>query len=206
MGVTGMFAAMGLPEGLAFPYLGLVFDRDDLIKFEASHKLQFSRTYAKGAPGRRVIFGQFAKHSTIAAFINCTTRSKAHANCHWGKMKLTQPLLDANPALSTNHGLKTGDAWPCIRTSRIIGINEELLLPGYGPVYWGQFKREKNYVPSDGGIKLYKLHYLKPRIAAAIARMDASNKLLRRQARNPALKRARQEEANAPPAKRTRRE
>jgi hypothetical protein len=47
-------------------------------------------------------------------------------------MRLTQALLDANPDLAKRHGMKVGSKWPCVRTDRIIRINEELLSTGYG--------------------------------------------------------------------------
>ena len=56
-----------------------------------------------------------------------------------------------------------GELWPCIRTTRTIAVNEELIVSGYGGGYWQRFVRETNWNQVEP-TELYRLTFLQPRL------------------------------------------
>ncbi len=63
-------------------------------------------------------------------------------------------------------GMKVGDSWPCIRTTRSIAINEELIVRGYGSGFWLRFDREAHWDRCSQPLQLYRLSFLQPRLVA----------------------------------------
>jgi len=165
--MVGMHAGEELPEGLPFPYDGLLLDETDTADLK-SHSFELSKLYAHAGPQKGgvkyMIYGQFAKHSTIASYINCGL-NVAHklVNCAWGRVRVTAEMIE-NYTSMQRAGMKINDEWPCIRTTRTIALGEELIVAGYGSSFWGRVDKEAQW--SNEELKLYRHPFIDTRLDA----------------------------------------
>ncbi len=143
--IKGLLALDPIPEGVAFPYPGLLLDAITLDRIEKEGGFTFTRAYAKGGPKDRglqtVLLGHLTRAGPLycAHYVNCCYKTKLRHNAIWGIMRVDRDFLGRYPGIPA----RIGDRYPAIRTTKAIASGEEVLLKSYGASYWLHAKKEQ---------------------------------------------------------------
>lgn len=169
--IKGLLALDPVPEGVAFPYPGLLVDVITLERIEKEGGFMFTRAYAKGGPKERgvqtVLLGQLTRPGPLscAHLVNCCYKTKLKSNAKWGVMCVDREFLARYPDIPA----QIGDRYPAIRTTRSIASGEEILLKSYGASYWLHAKKEKHTAA------IFEIRILSPRLKRKLDDLQQSS-------------------------------
>jgi hypothetical protein len=169
--VTGLHAVDAVPKDVAFIYPGKLVDAFQQQHLRAETGRELSHEFAKGGPKHvgmeTMILAQFAPPNNPYA---CAGRINAHKpgcgqkdvvpNCAWGQLRVTDEVMARHPE---QEGLKRGERFPCVRTTKALAPGDEFVLKTYGAGFWPRMARE-----AAGVTPVTTLRFLRPHEQAVL--------------------------------------